>query len=308
METHHLEHHSHHEHCGHGHKHGFIKRKLESAEQSLAQKDKKTFTRRFAAAALRGSSLLMCPGDDILTVGAGVVESIIGDVGQDHKQHTEATAILPGQTRFDFGRNVVYLRKPAVDTVAPPRPASAAAKPASSARERLSTTLETIKKRTKLALLGGLGLAMAAGLLGPAAQQEATEEAPRTPPASAPEVPQDPPEITEYAEVAPGDSQWSIAAQRTSSIAPGSILAVTNAVHKLTVHYNESAHPNPHLIYAGEQLRTPSSSAIQRIHQATTMPHQDPELATAITQLTHLAEHQAEESRTVTIRIDGLLK
>jgi hypothetical protein len=101
-------HHGHDQDDGCGKTHGPVRRALEAFERGVLCRIRSKRLRLVAAMAFRGSSLALCPGDDIAAIGLQMYGAFSGHTGHDHA-HQEHKAILPRRPRIQFESNMAYL-------------------------------------------------------------------------------------------------------------------------------------------------------------------------------------------------------
>lgn len=81
---------------GCGKTHGPVRRAMDTFEHKVLGRIRNQRVRLVAAAAFRGSSLILCPGDDLAAIGLQLYGAFTGHTGHDtHGDHAEHQAILP---------------------------------------------------------------------------------------------------------------------------------------------------------------------------------------------------------------------
>lgn len=85
-----------------GKAHGPVRRRLDKLESTVLGRIGNKRVHAIAAAAFRLSALTLCPGDDIMAIGAQVYGSISGHVDSHGSHDHEEQAILPARPRIEI--------------------------------------------------------------------------------------------------------------------------------------------------------------------------------------------------------------
>lgn len=308
--------HSHgHEGDGCGKTHGPVRRTLDTIEQKVLGRIRNQRVKLVAAAAFRGSSLILCPGDDLAAIGLQLYGAFSGQASHDEHTHAEHKAVLPGRPRIDFGKGTAFISLP-LDT-----PVTHAELPDTPAgrmvRERthdpeppqpktdVVPQPERIRRRLRrLALVGAAAVAFVAGGFvvanagdeapQPVAKAPAVAPAVQSPEAPAPEL-QKPPKPHHMDEITAehGDSQWELIEDKVrATLGRGGRTPLINALTHMGVYANKGTNINP-----GQKVKLPSREVVINMDRAVQNPQAaDPRLVADVRILNSQNELGSPES------------
>lgn len=288
----------HHHNCGKSH--GPIRRIMETLERKTLGKIRSRRIKTLAAMAFRASSLIVCPGDDIVAIGLqtysafanqGHVQEQNNDHGHNNHGHQNMFAILP--------------RRPEIQTETPPVPGHQQQvrnrqinlNAAHQTHTAEAKTAHKEHRKWHKALLGCAAVVLAGGLFSSASTPH--DAHPQHPVISQPEtkpaIVSQPP-LIETVVASKGDSQWEVAETHISEATGHTNNALVNAVTALISHTNRNTHPNPHQLLAGQELRIPSHSAIKQMSDAlnSNISTPNPRLTAELNALNNQPSHKTQ--------------
>lgn len=326
--------HPRHNHAHHGHDHddgcgkthGPVRRALEAFERGVLGRIRSQRLRLVAAMAFRGSSLALCPGDDIAAIGLQMYGAFSGHTGHDHA-HQEHVAILPRRPRIQFESNTAYLpldapvrhnelpHTPAGDLIRehvadPELPTKN--KPAPNAPER-SRTAERPRRRLRMALVGvaavaftGIGLSVAQSPAEPPARHEAAAPQMATPQIPSPALPErSKPEPSLYeVKAQKGDSIWRLAERDAKkTLGRSGRTPLINILAHLGVQANGSV-----IVRPGQQVHMPTAAVVKKLDHALHTPAEaDPRLVAAMRALNDQPRFDSAEAGLLADQIEGYI-
>lgn len=317
--------HSHGEDDGCGKTHGPVRRTLDTFEQKVLGKIRNQRVRLVAAAAFRGSSLILCPGDDLAAIGLQLYGAFSGHTGHDEHTHAEHMAILPGRPRIDMAKGTAVITSlpldvavrhnemPDTDPARAWRERTADPEPLVSAPEATATP-ERPRRWRRLALIGAAAIAFVGGGFAVAnASHEAPQPAAKVPavapqqgfgeaPAQAGEDAPKSVQIMHAERAQKGDSQWGMVQDevRQALGKPGRTPLI-NALTHISVHANKGE-----VINVGEQVQLPTREVIIKINRAVQEPQNaDPRLVADLRILNSQSEFGSAESHAAIERMQS---
>ncbi|HKX73340.1 MAG TPA: hypothetical protein VJM32_04970 [Candidatus Saccharimonadales bacterium] len=308
----HHDNHEHHDGCGKTH--GPIRKAMESFERKVLGRIRNQRVRMVAAAAFRGSSLILCPGDDLAAIGLQVYGAFTGHTGHDH-EHAEHQAILPRRPRIDFGKGTAIISLP-LDTPLPhgelphtpagdlvrgmtldPEPPQLL--PESAAQP------ERPRRLRKVALLG-LAAAAFAGIFMAGTQGDAPGgrehpvaaapgEVPPPPKVESEPLPEPAPAILRTVTAKKGDSQWAMVERQTrQTLGRKGRVPLINALTHFAAYHNADVAPRPGSINDGQEVDLPTDAVIRAFNKALEDPAQaDPRLVADVRKLNEQAGYNS---------------
>jgi hypothetical protein len=307
------DHHEDHErHDGCGKTHGPIRKAMESVERKVLGRIRNQRVRMVAAAAFRGSSLILCPGDDLAAIGLQVYGAFTGHTGHDH-EHAEHQAILPRRPRIDFGKGTAIISLP-LDTPLPHSelphtPAGDLVRgmtldPESPLLPESEAQPERPRRRLRKAVLLGLAAAAFAGIFmigtqgdAPGGREHPVAAGPSmvpTPPKVESESqpqPEPVPAILRTVTVEKGDSQWAmVERQARQALGRKGRVPLINALTHFAAYHNADVAPRPGSINDGQELDLPTDAVIRAFDKALEDPARaDPRLVADVLRLNEQA-------------------
>jgi hypothetical protein len=312
--------HSHGDGDGCGKTHGPVRRTLDTIEQKVLGRIRNQRVRLVAAAAFRGSSLILCPGDDLAAIGLQLYGAFSGHTGHEEHTHTEHVAILPGRPRIDLAKGTAVITSLPLD-VTVPHNQMPDTDPARAWRERTFdpeppapkpealVKPERPRRWRRLALIGAAAISFVGGGFAVAnASHEAPQPAAKTPAVApqqgfgnAPNVTEAaPPQFMHTERAQKGDSQWGMIQDEVhETLGTRGRTPLINALTHLSVHANKGEAINP-----GQQVQLPTREVIIKINSAVQKPNAaDPRLVADLRILNAQNEFGSAESEGAIQRI-----
>lgn len=284
----HADDHEHDDGCGKAH--GPIRKAMESFERKVLGRIRNQRVRLVAAMAFRGSSLILCPGDDLAAIGLQVYGAFSGNAGHDDHGHAEHVAILPRGPRIDLAKGTAVISSLPLDIPVrhadmPDTPEHKAWKertldpelpPRQPKPERVKTK-ERPSRLRRLALVGMAAAAFAGVFTASGTHGEKSNPIAGTPNVGVAEVPPAQPEIKEVpaapvvlreATVQKGDSQWELIEQDVrDTLGHDGRTPLVNALAHISVQANKGEVIDP-----GQKIWLPADTVIRAVHDAVTNP------------------------------------
>jgi hypothetical protein len=294
--------HSHGADDGCGKTHGPVRRTLETIEQKVLGRIRSRRIKLVAAAAFRGSSLVLCPGDDLAAIGLQLYGAFSGHTGHDEHRHEEHKAILPGRPRIDFAKGTAVISSLPLDVAMPhdnmpDTPAGRIWRERTSDPEPPKAEIVQAQPERKKHVLRKLALFGAAAIVfagGGFAVAQSGNDAPPQAPAIAPSealstvsppktVQPQQPQIMHAIHAQAGDSQWELIEDRVEYVlGREGRTPLVNALVHVAAHHNADAVPEPGSVRPGQVLQIPADVVIRDFADALKNPAGHPYLAAHI--------------------------